>query len=360
MKKMPMFAFTKVRNEPKRAGRLLTSDSGFILSVTSDSLVSHLIRPLDSRDYEVTPRLATEDERVTAVVIQGPLCSEHNFTLETVKIYKKIFPQSPIIVSTWTDESKKDLDALSDAGAELVTCNKPLDSGWGNLELQVLSTSYGLKRAQDLGCQYVAKTRTDWRMYRPSALQCLNSLLELFPPGPTKNQVNRIIASSTATLKHRIYGLTDIFQYGSIEDMMRYWENLNGNSNVRFENKEIPEIINGTPLVAEIYLCSRYLETIGVNLDFSLKQWWESLKNNFIIVDNAMLDGVWNKYDKSFENRYTSAYTLRGPLAIDHFDWLRLMNSDVSDWQINGFQERWVEGKVSGMPYSNGISQVSV
>ena len=69
---MPRFAFTKVRNEPKRAGRLLTSDSGFILSVTSNSLVSHLIRPLDSQDYEVTPRVATEDERVTAVVIQGP------------------------------------------------------------------------------------------------------------------------------------------------------------------------------------------------------------------------------------------------------------------------------------------------
>jgi hypothetical protein len=118
--------------------------------------------------------------------------------------------------------------------------------------------------------------------------------------------------------------------------------------------------MNGTPLVAEIYLCARYLETIGFNLDFSLNQWWESLKNNFIVVDNAMLDGVWNKYDKSFENRFTSGYTLRGPLAIDHFDWLRLLNSDVPDWLDNGFQEKWVKGEVAGMPYLNGISQISV
>jgi hypothetical protein len=72
------------------------------------------------------------------------------------------------------------------------------------------------------------------------------------------------------------------------------------------------------------------------------------------------LDGVWNKYDKSFENRFTSGYTLRGPLAIDHFDWLRLLNSDVSDWLDNSFQEKWVKGEVAGMPYVNGISQISV
>jgi exonuclease VII large subunit len=51
---------------------------------------------------------------------------------------------------------------------------------------------------------------------------------------------------------------------------------------------------------------------------------------------------------------------LRGPLAIDHFDWLRLLNSDVSDWLDNSFQEKWVKGEVAGMPYVNGISQISV
>ena len=357
---MPRFSFTQVRNTPLNAGRFLNSDSGFVLSLTTNSLVSHCIRPIDSASYEVTPRVGTDDERVTAVVIQGPLQSEEDFTLETVKIYKKIFPVSPVIVSTWSSESKKDLDALERAGATLVITDKPTKTGWGNIELQVLSTSAGLQRAKELGCQYVAKTRTDWRMYRPSALQCLNSLLRMFPSSDHGRQESRIVASSIATLKHRVYGLTDIFQYGSMPDMSKYWENLNNDVQGKFKQVDPPEILNDTPLVAEIYLCSRYLELIGLDLDFSLQQWWGSLKNYFIIIDNSMLDAVWSKYDKNFENRYTSAYTLRGPLAIDHLDWLRLMNSDVSDWENNGFKERWVNGEVSGMPYSNGISQISV
>ena len=360
MRKMPRFAFTRVRNEPRNAGRFLNSDSGFVLSFTRNSRVTHCIRPLDSENFVATPRVATEDERLTAVIVQGPLQSKEDFTLETIKIYKKIFPLSPVIVSTWSAERKKDLDALERAGAILVLSDIPAKTGWGNIELQVLSTSSGLLLAKELGCEYVAKTRTDWRMYRPSALQCLNSLLRLYPPSDCGKQENRIVASSTSTLKHRIYGLTDIFQYGSIEDMMMYWEDLNHDTQGKFRNTEVPEIIKGTPLVAEIYLCARYLETIGVDLDFSLTQWWESLRNNFIVVDNAMLDAVWNKYDRKFENRYTNSYTLRGPLAIDHLDWLRLLNSDVSDWQDNGFQERWVKGEASGMPYSNGISQISV
>ena len=357
---MPRFSFTRVRNAPLNAGRLLNSDSGFVLSFTTHSVVSHCIRPINSANYEVTPRAATEDEQLTAVVIQGPLQSEEDFTLETVKIYKKIFPLSPIIVSTWSSENKKDLDDLERAGAVLVITDKPTKTGWGNIELQVLSTSAGLQWAKEFGCEYVAKTRTDWRMYRPSALQCLNSLLRMYPPLGHGKLESRIVASSMSTLKHRVYGLTDIFQYGSILDMTKYWENLNDDVQGKFKQVHPPEILNGTPLVAEIYLCARYLESIGLDLDFSLPQWWESLKNYFVVIDNSMLDAVWSKYDKNIENRYTNAYTLRGPLAIDHLDWLRLMNSDVSDWGNNGFQEQWVKGEVSGMPYSNGISQISV
>lgn len=358
MQIIPRLSFTGVRNKPETSGGFVNSARGFVLAVTRNSLVSHCIRPIDSANYEVTPRVASDDERVTAVVIQGPLQTEDNFTLETVKIYKKIFPLSPIIVSTWSSESKKNLYALECAGAVLNISDRPITAGWGNIELQVLSTSSGLLLAKELGCEYVAKTRTDWRMYRPSALQCLNSLLQMYTSPANGIQENRIVASSTSTLKHRIYGLTDIFQYGSIVDMMMYWENLNHDAQGKFRNTEVPEIINGTPLVAEIYLCARYLETIGVDLDFSLTQWWESLRNNFIIVDNAMLDAVWNKYDRKLENRYTNGYTLRGSLAIDHLDWLRLLNSDVSDWQSNCFQERWVTGEVAGRPYSNGISQI--
>ena len=242
----------------------------------------------------------------------------------------------------------------------LVASKKPTRTGSGNIELQVVSTESGLQLAKELGSKYVAKTRTDWRMCRPSALKCLNNLLEGYPPAENSRKENRIVATSIATLKHRIYGLMGIFQFGSIWGHVEVLGEFESCNPKKFKYLDDPQVINGTPLVAEIYLCARYIEAIGIDLDFSLKQWWESSKNNFIVVDNAMLDGFWNKYDMNFENRFTSSYTLRGPLAIDHFDWLRLLSSDVSDWLDNGFQERWDVGEVKGKPFSNGISQISV
>ncbi len=51
--------------------------------------------------------------RGVAVVMQGPLIAANNFTLETIKIYKKtFFPDTIIIVSTWHGENEGVLGAI--------------------------------------------------------------------------------------------------------------------------------------------------------------------------------------------------------------------------------------------------------
>ena len=87
--------------------------------------------------------MPTDDERSTAVVIQGPLITWTDSTLETVKIYKRIYPLSPIIVSRGVPKAKK-LDELERAGAVLVASKKPTRTGSGNKELQGVSTESGL------------------------------------------------------------------------------------------------------------------------------------------------------------------------------------------------------------------------
>ncbi len=55
----------------------------------------------DSRK-DFKPRYAFDD---TAIVIQGPIEYTNNYTAETFKLYRSIYPNAPIVVSTWKNEA---------------------------------------------------------------------------------------------------------------------------------------------------------------------------------------------------------------------------------------------------------------
>ena len=46
--------------------------------------------------------------------------------------------------------------------------------------------------------------------------------------------------------------------------------------------------------------------------------------------------------------------------TLNSVEQIGVLKRIVFDWLDNGFQERWVEGEVTGMPYLNGISQISI
>ena len=47
-----------------------------------------------------------------AIVMQGPILKEDDFTFETLKLYSKIFSQHHIIFSTWEDEELSHLNKI--------------------------------------------------------------------------------------------------------------------------------------------------------------------------------------------------------------------------------------------------------
>ena len=62
-----------------------------------------------------------------AIVLQGPVRTAENFTVETVKYYKRCYPGATVIVSTWTGS-----DAAAKAAAEKLIergCRKLLHLG---------------------------------------------------------------------------------------------------------------------------------------------------------------------------------------------------------------------------------------
>ena len=124
----------------------------------------------------------TEIQRKTAIVMQGPLTIEGSFTLETVRMYQKLFPNTIVIISTWTGENKQMLQSL--AGLDncyLVISDLPEHSGILNLNYQIVSTMEGLRKAKQLGKEYVFKSRCDHRFMRKGLMEYLVNLCMRFP-----------------------------------------------------------------------------------------------------------------------------------------------------------------------------------
>jgi hypothetical protein len=342
---------------------VIRGDDGHVDISSTRSFVSIHARPVTPRPSDFPHRECSRLEPLTALVVQGPIVIDKNFTLNTLQLYRHQFPQSPIILSTWDDSPETLLRQAESLGCHVLASPKPPISGWGNINYQMMSTWFGIDFARSLGSQYVLKTRTDFRIHRGDALTNLHALLKAFPLKVKAPQEQRIIATDLATLKHRPYGLTDILQFGTVADMSAYWrgdtyEQSTVELTERFGN---PPLVDGVPVVAEIFLCWRYLKSIGVDPDFSLEDWWSQLRDRFLIVDSSALDAFWFKYDWHWEYRFGHSYSERGPLSISHLDWLTLHALGVPEsWTVNGFRERWVRADNLDAPTIGGISQVSL
>ena len=136
-------------------------------------------RPLYSKDIT-----RTADELINApgcaIILQGPILKKNDFTLETVRIYKKTYPAAVLIVSTWQDEDPECLARLRKAGAEVVLNTKPAFAGTWSINFQTVSARGGIVRAKELGIPYIIKSRTDQRMYAPNVLETLHNLVSYF------------------------------------------------------------------------------------------------------------------------------------------------------------------------------------
>jgi len=220
----------------------------------------------------------------------------------------------------------------------------PISSGLFNVDLQTLSTSVGLDYAEKKGIKYCIKTRADCRLHKPNTISFLKSKLDTFPLDRKVMADSRIIASSVASCKYRVYGLTDIFLFGSISDLQKYFcpqpqiEWLKSN-NLNFD----APLINGTPVISEIFLCARYLDSLNEELEWSLEHWWKCLKDFFCIVDVDSIDLFWFKHDWHYEKRFTRGYGYKSPRAIEFSDWFVLYSGESNNWGKIEYQEKWVQ-----------------
>src|SRR3989338_7229163 len=256
------------------------------------------IRPMRSSDI----RLASEcqPERLNsygdfAVIIQGAILHDLDFTLETVNLYARSFKGAKIIISTW-DWEEKDKQAI-----------KKLEEKGGNVKI-ILNEK--IDSISEKGEIYNFKTRADQRIYNADVLDFFLNLLKCFPmDNPEFKQRARIIAVNRGKSRPRLYHFVDWLIFGTIEDMKTFWSEdlLTSEMNVSCES----------------YLFSKFLEKVGHKPLWTKEDSFSSFVRHCILVDLPMIDLYWRKYDYHREYRFLN-YFVRDSRNFGFVEWLNM------------------------------------
>lgn len=258
-----------------------------------------------------------------AIVLQGPVVTEFDYTLLTAESYRSRFPNAPIILSTWHGSNPATLEKIKKAGVVIVESDpEAVAPGIANANLQMVTSSAGLAAAREMKVDYAIKTRTDQRIYNLDALETLPLLLKTFPVECGTNQRARLLVPSLNSFAYRLYGVTDMFMFGHIDDMEQFWDgHLDGRTEYLHEPITLREY--SKLRLAEVYFASRFLENCGEKLEWTVQDYWEKLAARFLVVDAGFLDLHWPKYT-NIENRWGSWQSNPKFLEVTFAMWLQM------------------------------------
>jgi hypothetical protein len=311
---------------------IVTKETGYLIDFTKDNYLTFHLRPKKSENFYLKSTAKTEEK--FAIIIQGPIQDKFFFLKNTIEIYKKIFPNSSIIISTWENENINLINTLKKENI-FILFNKEPTKSLSNIDHQIYSTNSALKFAKEIGAKYSIKTRADIRINKNNLETFLLSLIRTFPAKKNNYIKSRIIVPSLITFKYRIYSLSDIVMFGETEDLIKYFDKETFAEGLKkFNLNENNLLKNETPIIAEIFLCSRFVNNLEGKISWELDNWWATLKNYFCIIDNSSLDLFWYKYDWEYEYRYLRTYSGKFARAIDFQDWLALYNGLNNNWHL--------------------------
>jgi hypothetical protein len=310
-----------------RVSNSIYESLGFLQSHTANYFLTYHLRPKRSAQIHTNSAREVPPNQL-AIIVQGPLKIEDNFTVETIKLYKQIFKGARIILSTWESEDQSSIEEARSCGAEVIASEIPKSSGYSHINYQIKSTMNGLSLAKDLGYKYSIKTRSDQRLYRHDLFDFFVALLKTFPLREGLPQHERLVVSSFKTCKYRLYSLTDMMMFGDTRDLLSYWDTDYYQQGIvqylGHDSQQTPPIIHNTPIITEIYLTLKYLEKLGIEPLWTLQHWWDICRDYFCVVDSTSIDQYWCKYKQLYEYWFIKDYTRSNPRSLTFADWLQL------------------------------------
>jgi hypothetical protein len=262
-----------------------------------------------------------------AIIIQGPILHKEKFTYRAALGYLTNFPEALVIISTWEDEDtsyfKFNLEFAN--RVHIIKSRYPNKAGIFNLNYQIFSSRTGLKKALELKCAYSIKTRTDQRFVSPQALRLLFEMNMRYGEGPLGK---RIFALNMNTFAFRLYGVSDMFQFGRTIDLVNYWSadllfediadiKFNVASTLRQESDQT---------LPEVYLTTQYLKSFEIEPNYTLAQSLVVARDLFCIIDTQLIQLFWNRHTHLESRWEVLAYPSRFH-ELNHAEWLTLQDS---------------------------------
>ena len=111
----------------------------------------------------------------------------------------------------------------------------------------------------------------------------------------------RLIALSFNSFKYRLYGVSDMFLFGHIDDVLTYWDIPLGLYCPQLEEKSAEEIFkNESP---ETFVCRRFLERIGFTPRDTADDTYRCYASLFCFTDADSVGLYWPKYTNA-EHRF--------------------------------------------------------
>lgn len=318
-----VFFETIVKCGPKnpKSKRYLLKSMCMALEKSTNEYISYNCRP-KAGDYVINKSVEKELNEKCAIILQGPILKEDNFTIEVAKFYKNMYPNQYVIVSTWKDSDKDTIEKLKKLNIEVVLNETPKTTGLGNINYQVLSTRGGIERAKELKCDYILKTRTDQRISMPNFLSYFLGLLDMYPLGIDKGKAEKRLITISGIMGANMfipYMLSDFIFFGTTKDIDNVFSMEEDPLDMsRSEREElINKLINSSASMYDFYektapesrIIKTYIDKYtNIKADGSNKSYWDFVKNFAITLSMRDIDLYWRKYNIYEESEVTKIY----------------------------------------------------
>lgn len=273
-----------------------------------------------------------------AIVMQGPIAKEDDFTLDTLRLYRRNMPEAELILSTWKDEDPETLARVADLGVTVLRNDKPTFSGMSNMNMQIVTAGAGIRHAADKGAQWVMKTRTDQRLYEPNLLSFLIGVARSFPVTASGKQRQRIIGLGQGSLKFVPYHVTDQTLFGDAQDMLAYWtpplqeadvlERWTETREQIYLGHSIGKLCRET--VPECYLASNFLARMGSEPDWTVRDSWAAYRDRFCFADYGTTDFYWVKSQTTTRRELIKTYAdISNRHEMSFLEWMLLYSRQL-------------------------------
>lgn len=323
----------------------------------SQLFASGLLRPVLAEDHHLISDAALPAS--VAIVMQGPVLHDHQFTLETLKLYRRMFPTVDLVLSTWEGENLDPIEQAGIARLHILRNSKPELPGASNINFQVTSARNGVCFAvEQIRPDYVLKTRTDMRFYNPNLLLDMLALMDSFPMAVEGPQAQRLVIISDV-VKYMMYAAPDKNMFGMAKDMWRYWDQPLDDSSAPRTPRDASMRAFSEASMAEVYLLRNYLSRIERGVKETLADHFDVLRDHFVVYDRSAADLYWPKYAHQLEYRFKH---YAGNQLLEEFgfnDWMRLHAARCRPCDSNAIVDAVGAKTINHLIAGHSISQPS-